>query len=200
MKHLLFHTVVRSSLLLLPMTVKLGLVGCSAPQNESSRQVVVELSGDPQTAQLMFERGVQAVHLQELDQAEKLFLQAIEADPTHGPAHNNLGKIYYQSDRLQDAALSFQLAVDNMPFRPEPANNLGLVLETGNRFDAAAQQYEAALALDADNLEYVANLARLRVKRGDDDASLRRQLWQIADNDTREPWVTWAQAQLERLD
>ncbi|MEM9417628.1 MAG: tetratricopeptide repeat protein [Planctomycetota bacterium] len=200
MKHLLFHTVVRSSLLLLPMTVKLGLVGCSAPQNESSRQVVVELSGDPQTAQLMFERGVQAVHLQELDQAEKLFLQAIEADPTHGPAHNNLGKIYFQQDRLQDAAVSFQSAIEFMPFRPEPANNLGLVLEIGLRLDDAIKQYEAAITLDPDDPDYLTNLVRARIKRGDDDARLRQQLWQIADNDKREVWVEWARQQIQRLD
>ncbi|MEM1108464.1 MAG: tetratricopeptide repeat protein [Planctomycetota bacterium] len=182
---------------LLATTLCLG--ACETPR-ESTRQVVVELSGDPRIAQTAYELGLAKIGVGNLDAAEVHFRDAIDADVSHGPAHNNLGKIQYQNRQLRDAALSFQRAAENMPFRPEPANNLGLVFEAGNRLDAAVREYEKALSLDSENLVYVGNLARARVKRGDDDASLRRQLWQIADNDSREPWVEWARKQIDRLD
>ena len=37
-------------------------------------------------------------------EAEPILKKALEADPTYGPAHNDLGLIYYRLDRPYDAA------------------------------------------------------------------------------------------------
>ena len=128
------------------------------------------------------------------------FRNAITADPTFGPAHNNLGKIHFNDRDLYRAASEFQIAAKLMPGQAEPPNNLGLVLESAGKLDDAATQYERAVALAGDDPQYVGNLARVRVRRGQTaaDPTTRRLLERLILIDDRPVWVDWARRQLSR--
>jgi len=177
----------------------LGVAGCESSQ-ETSRTVTAELEVDPQQAQMFYEQGLEAIRDEDLDLAESLFDQAVVSDERHGPAHNNLGKIHYLNGSYQEAALSFRAAAEQMPFRAEPVNNLGLVMEVGNRYDDAVEHFKQAVELEPSDHEYLGNLVRARIRRGDDDAEVRRQLDQIIREDPREGWVDWARSQVIRLE
>ncbi len=131
-----------------------------------------------------------------LEEAEKLLKDCLTADVTFGPAHNNLGKVYFQQQKYYVAAWEFQNAIKLMPNQPEPKNNLGLVFEAVGKLDDAVKQYELAKGQEPDNPELTGNLARARVRRGDHDEQTRDLLTEITLKDTREEWVEWAKEQL----
>ncbi|MDT8441876.1 MAG: tetratricopeptide repeat protein [Desulfuromonadales bacterium] len=83
------------------------------------------------------------------DLAERHYLRAIDlsaGDPTH---HNNLGALYLNMERFDDAARQFQTAADNLLFdRPEIAlTGLGLARFQLGDYPAAERAYQKALRL-----------------------------------------------------
>ena len=90
---------------------------------------------------------------------------ALEADVTFGPAHNNLGRVYYHQGQLYLDAWEFQYAIKLMPYQPEPKSNLGLVLEAANKLDEAIKNYDEAMNLEPENPQFLGNDARARARR-----------------------------------
>jgi Flp pilus assembly protein TadD len=134
-----------------------------------------------------------------LADAEKLLKEAVNADPMFGPARNNLGLVYYETDRLYEAAWEFENALRLMPHQPEPRNNLGLVLERAGKLTDAADEYAKAREIEPDNPEYLGNLARARVRRGDRDAETCSLLEEVVLKDSRPQWNHWARLNLYRI-
>lgn len=141
-------------------------------------------------------RGVRYCKHGWLKKAEAQFRQAIAADPTYGPAHNNLGRIQYERRDLYQAAWSFQRAIELMPGRGEPLNNLALTFEAAGRLDEAIDMYLAAASSDGDNPEYLGNSIRARLKRGDDELSVQEDLQRLVFLDSRDEWLEWADYKL----
>jgi tetratricopeptide (TPR) repeat protein len=79
--------------------------------------------------------------------AEKFYRAAIDAEPTHIGALNNLGLIRSQQGNLDDAAVLFRQAVEGDPRSPEAHSNLGTVLQTLGRHEEALGHYAQATAL-----------------------------------------------------
>jgi tetratricopeptide (TPR) repeat protein len=129
-------------------------------------------------------------------EAERLFKAALDADVTFGPAHNNLGKLYYQQDKHYLAAWEFEYAIKLMPNQPEPRNNLGMVFEDVGKLDEAVAHYEQALTLERDNPQLIGNLARAHIRRGDRGDDVRDLLTEVVMKDRRPDWVSWAKEQL----
>lgn len=141
------------------------------------------------------EDGDEAQYLERLAQAERHFRDALQADIMYGPAHNNLGRIYYLQERYYEAAWEFQYAAQLMPHRPIPRNNLGLVFEATGQLDKAEEHYALALASEPDNPEFLSNLARAKVRRGERSEELLELLQQIIVKDSRPEWRRWAEEQ-----
>ena len=132
--------------------------------------------------------------------AEVALKSALSADVMCGPAHNNLGKIYFAKHDLYHAAWEFQYAMKLMPNQAEPPNNLGLVFEAAGKLDDAATHYDKALALEPENVNALGNLARARVRRGDRDDSTRALLQKLVMRDERPDWLAWERSTLLKLD
>src|SRR5579864_3340374 len=128
--------------------------------------------------------------------AEQALRRALSQDVMFGPAHNNLGMVYYHQQKLYLAAWEFQYAVKLMPNQPEARNNLGLVFENGGKLDQAVDSYEQALKIEPDNPQFVGNCARARLRRGDPDADVRPLLDRLVTLDVRPEWVAWARERL----
>jgi Flp pilus assembly protein TadD len=116
-----------------------------------------------------------------------------------GPPHNNLGLIYYHQDKLYPAAWEFHNAIKLMPYVPEPRNNLGLVFEKAGKLQSAADAYARAREMEPDNPQYLANLARAKVRHGDRDEDTRRLLEEVVMKDDRPEWRGWAKLNLYRM-
>lgn len=133
------------------------------------------------------------------DDAASTLQRALSADVMCGPAHNNLGKVYYRQGKLYLAAWEFRYAVKLMPNQPEPKNNLGLVFEAAGKFDEAVDSYGQAMGLEPDNPQIVGNLARARVRRGDKNEAVRSLLSKLVSTDARPEWVNWAKERLATM-
>jgi len=163
------------------------------------RTVQAEPDRDTDAAKRYNQRGLEHLAAGDLNEAAMDFRRALAADVQYGPAHNNLGKVYYAEKDWYQAAWEFEYARELMPRHPEPLNNLGLVHEQAGEFDRAIEHYDKAVALDPDNIEYRANLARAMVRRGDRTEQLKLLLQQILAEDTRPDWLVWAKAHLAHL-
>lgn len=179
------------------LTLALTLGGCASGSNEYHRMQAKRVA-DPVAARALSDEALAALDAGETEEAETLLERALNADVGFGPAHNNLGKVYFNRGELYRAAWEFEYAIKLMPHHPEPKNNLALVLETVRRFDEAVIQYEEALELEPDNPELIGNLARTRLRRGDTPGDVKPLLMDLILKDTRADWVRWAKQELAR--
>ncbi len=175
--------------------------GCGAPQNRIvDYQTVPKVPRrDVETARRHNAAALEHIAQSQWADARQQLKLALQADITFGPAHNNLGKVYYHEDELYLAAWEFQYAIDLMPHHPEPRNNLGMVMEATGRYDAAVDHYEQARSLAPDHPQIIGNLVRARIARGDRDEQTRDLLQELALKDSRDTWREWAARQLLRM-
>ncbi|MEM8784150.1 MAG: tetratricopeptide repeat protein [Planctomycetota bacterium] len=157
-------------------------------------------AGNSKAAREKTEAAMVAFDGGDLEIAERLLKEALTDDVAFGPAHNNLGQVYFEQGRYYLAAWEFEYASKLMPYRPEPRNNLGLVLEAVRRYDEAVTQFQAAKDLAPDHPELIGNLARAKYRRGDRGDQLRDLLGEILLKDTRPSWRDWAENRLVHLD
>ena len=114
--------------------------GCrSGGAGDKNDVIVANGERDTERALREHERSFQLIRERKYDEAEKACKRALRADIMFGPAHNNLGLVYYHQGKLYAAAWEFQNAIKLMPYQPEPRNNLGLVFERAGKTSAAAE-------------------------------------------------------------
>jgi Flp pilus assembly protein TadD len=191
--------------LLIPLTVTLaGCADTSRPRQPGMpyRTISTEPWRDTEAARQKNREGLRHLAAGDMEAATRSFKQALSADVKFGPAHNNLGKVYYLQNDLYNAAWEFKYAIDLLPRHAGPHNNLGLVLEASDKPDKleeAVNSYREAVSVEPTNIEYRANLARALVKRGDKTDEVAILLQQILDQDDRPQWRSWAKLQLIKL-
>lgn len=181
------------------LSLLLGATGCQSPADDRGsgyETVAGESLHDTDAARQHNVRGLEALQRNDLDLAEQAFKQALEADVMFGPAHNNLGKVYFAREHYYKAAWEYQYAIKLMPYHPEPKYNLGLVYETVGKLDEAVNLYNEARGLEPDNPILIGNVARARIKRGDKGSDMRDLLSELIMKDTREDWLAWAREKL----
>jgi len=181
------------------MAMILGIAGCQSPAADSVtgyETVAGEGIHDTETARKHNALGLKALDEDDLEKAEQSFKHALEADVMFGPAHNNLGKVYFTRKLYYKAAWEYQYAIKLMPHHPEPKYNLGLVYESVGKIDEAVDLYSEARDLEPDNPILIGNIARARVKRGDKGIEIRDLLTELLLKDTRPDWLIWARDKL----
>jgi Tfp pilus assembly protein PilF len=125
--------------------------------------------------------------------AESLLREALTADLYHGPAHNNLGVLYFRDGRLYEAANEFEWARKLLPGHPDPRLNLALVLERAGHVAEAFTAYDSALEAAPEHVPTMQAYARLAVRDGRRDERITSMLKTIALRGEDESWRAWAQ-------
>lgn len=182
--------------LLCVVTIASGCRSSSKPPESDYQTVGKDPRRDIDMAKRENAKAVELIAAGKYNEAEKVLRSALAADVTYGPAHNNLGQVYYHQGKLYLAAWEFQYATKLMPGQPEPRSNLGLVFENVGKLDDAVGWYDQAVGLSPDDPQYLGNLARARVKRGDKTPDVRDLLNKLVMRDTRPDWLEWARERL----
>ena len=73
-----------------------------------------------------------------------------ESTPTDAEAHCNLGVIYGQQGRTDEAIREYQAALRINPDYDEAHYNLGVIYRQQGRIDEAIREYQAALRINPD--------------------------------------------------
>jgi Flp pilus assembly protein TadD len=195
--------VLRATLLAFVATIGFGCASHpkTAKQKGGTYETVAagDERGDAAKAEQHNAKAVGMIERGDLAGAEAELRSALAADVMYGPAHNNLGKVYFHQAKLYLAAWEFQYAMKLMPNTPEPRNNLGLVFESSGKLDDAVASYDEAMRLEPDNVQFIGNLARARVRRGDRDEAVRELLDKLVLRETRPDWADWARGQLATM-
>ena len=124
---------------------------------------------------------------------EELLREALGYDLYHGAAHNNLGVILLQQDKLYDAAEEFEWARKLLPGHPEPRANLAIVLERGGKHSDALEAAKSALETAPGNLNALQTIAFIQCRNGLTDGQTLGYLHDIAMRSSDKEWVDWAQ-------
>lgn len=178
----------------------LVLLWCGACAASKNAPVYTTIPANPtqdtDLARARYAEALQLLDKEAIVEAEGKLQEALAADLMFGPAHNALGKIYYQQKKLYLAAWEFEYAIKLMPHHAEPRNNLGLTLEAAGDFDQAVEKYATALQLAPENPQVIGNLARVHIRRGDRTDETRLLLDKLLLRDSRPEWAEWARETL----
>jgi tetratricopeptide (TPR) repeat protein len=90
------------------------------------------------------------------EEAEKLYLRAINARPTDWYGHMLLGLFYYERERYAEAEASLKQASMLAPDNDMVRRNLGAVYGMHGRYKEAIDEYQAALRIRTNALTYAA--------------------------------------------
>jgi Flp pilus assembly protein TadD len=178
---------------LLAVTAAAWPGGCTPPpttQPGTYKTIAPDLRRDINLAAHLDRLGVEMLEHNQLPQAEAKFKEALTADMFYGPAHSNLGTVYYKQGKLYLAAWEYQYAAKLMPEKAAPINNQGMVQERAGRLDEAAKLYERAAKLDAESAQIAANLARTYIRMDRRDQATMLVLQKIVARDSRPEWVS----------
>jgi tetratricopeptide (TPR) repeat protein len=151
---------------------------------------------NPDAAAKLNRQGTEALAKGTHEKAESLFKDALIQDVDYGPAHNNLGRLYFDQGKNYLAAWEFEYATKVMPSRAEPYNNLGMVMERVGKMEQALEAYETAYTLCPNHPEIVGNLARACWCHDPGSPRVRELLEQLVFVDCRPEWVSWAKEQI----
>jgi tetratricopeptide (TPR) repeat protein len=150
-------------------------------------------------ARLAFEMYKRASELDEdprtMDEAQKLYRQAIETDPLLAIAYTNLGNILFRKgdESAAEALYSKALAID--PKQPEAKYNLGYLMLERHELDVAIRYFQGAIESDPRFADAYFNLAMAYEELGDKRNA--RPLWRTYLE--LEPSGTWADIARQHL-
>jgi Tfp pilus assembly protein PilF len=183
----------------LPIALAAGLlVGCRSHDPVGPYSPSAAENRDESRAQKL---TVDAVACADVDpaKAESLLRQALTADLFHGPAHNDLGVLFFREGKLYEAATEFEWARKLMPGHPDPRLNLALVLDRAGQTHDALAAYESALEAAPEHVPTMQAYARLAVREGRHDEKTTGMVKTIALRGETDAWRDWAAREMARV-
>jgi tetratricopeptide (TPR) repeat protein len=105
---------------------------------------------------------------------EGLYQTTLRKNPKCWMAYNNLGVLYKDKGRYDEAISNYSAALKLRPDYPEAHNNLGVVYNTMGRYETAIVQYQEALRLRPDYVDALGNLVVPLTQTGRLDEAIQR--------------------------
>jgi tetratricopeptide (TPR) repeat protein len=111
--------------------------------------------------QRAFDDASRALRSGRVDEAERAYKALAQANPELGGPHANLGVIYRQAGKVNEAIAELEQAVKLSPRQPIYLNQLGVAYRQQGQFAKARDAYQRALALDPGYTAAMLNLGIL---------------------------------------
>lgn len=187
------------SFLAICVTLSVTGIGCARWRDDGPRAyttVAADGSRNPDKASQDCARATKFFDKGQLDKAEAALQEALIADVTYAPAHNNLGLVYLQQGKLYLAAWEFEYARRLMPDSADVVHNLGMVYEAAGREQQAIDSYSMALSMDQGNPQYAGSLARALIRADQDPKQAAALLRDVALRHPQPEWASWAKETL----
>jgi len=169
--------------------------GCSSSAPTGPYSAADPDSRDASRAEQLTREAVDCADA-DVEHSEELLREALTADLYHGPAHNNLGVLYFRQGKLYEAANEFEWARKLLPGHPDPRLNLALVLERAGHVAEAFSAFDAALEAAPEHMPTMQAYARLAVRDGRREERVASLLKSIALRGEDESWRTWARREV----
>lgn len=183
---------------LLAITFVCGCARLAINRQANYRTIESNAISDETAARKIHEHALELLSNCQIADAEQCLHEALIEDVSFGPAHNTLGKLYYDQKKFYLAAWEFEYAIKTMPNRAEPHNNLGLVLESVEQLPDAIAEYQLAMEASRENPQYLGNYLRARYRETGFTEDIRLPLQELIVIDDRPSWVAWAKSVLSK--
>jgi protein O-GlcNAc transferase len=136
-------------------------------RREEKKAMLIARKEKPiRTIEEALERAVKHHTAGRLPDAEKLYHEVLQNDPTQPMALQLLGLIAYETGEHEHALDLLEMAVTSKPDYAEAHNNMGLVLMDLNRVDEAIASYRSALEIEP-NADVYQNLGNALKGKGE---------------------------------
>jgi tetratricopeptide (TPR) repeat protein len=129
-----------------PVTLRIVMTRASRRKNTSPLPALTDMSA-PKNARKAFERGVQALHANRLDDARKRFERAIAEYPCYARALTGLASIQIAASDFDAAAANLHQALRCDPGFPDAFTSLGKLLNSQKRFVESEEILKQGLRL-----------------------------------------------------
>jgi len=131
----------------LAMILALALAGCgdTAPTAEQIEPV----KDNSEFIKEHFEKGNEFAKAEDFESAIGEFEAVLEVDPDNDSARSNLGVVYYNLGRLDEAMEQYQKAIEVAPEDADLHSNLAAAYVQLNQLDKALEEYQTAVNLDS---------------------------------------------------
>ncbi len=154
---------------------------------------VLRPSAGKERSRTAYELYLRASQLDEnpltMDEAERLYAEAVELDPWLGIAYTNLGNIRFRRQDAEGAERLYQRGLEIDPRQPEAQYNLGYVMLERGQPDQAIALFLGAIESDPKFADAHFNLAMAYEQVG--DSSRARPFWK--NYIALEPAGTWTE-------
>ena len=140
--------------------------GCNCPP-EPEEKHRLEVSGPENEQEMLYRQALTHGHAGELDQAEALLCKLLASTPDHFAAHVELGAIYLQQGKLDEAIAENEAASTVNPDHPVPFVNLAAAFIQKGDFDRAINDCEEALFIDPKYADAYKNLSWAYLEKGE---------------------------------
>jgi tetratricopeptide (TPR) repeat protein len=104
-------------------------------------------------ARMNYNKGTELLRNNQLDEAEKYLLEAIELDPNFCDAMDHLGLLYRRQKRYDDAIEIYTRSISTNSENVVSYQNLAVVYRLQKRYEDARQMFLKIVDLDKDNPE-----------------------------------------------
>jgi tetratricopeptide (TPR) repeat protein len=152
-----------------------------------------------ETAAEYFARGIA---LEEDSNSTALAIDAyekvLEFQPDYGPAHINLGTLYYNQEEFVEAEKHYRAAIECDPRYALAWFDLGNVLDETGRIAEAIRAYETAITLAPTYADAYYNLA-LAYERNREPRKALKHWRNYRKLDSQGPWAVHAYNQIQRI-
>ena len=117
-----------------------------------------------------FKQAISAHQEGELEEAERLYREILEVQPSNLDVNNNLGVILEHYGKLEEAEKFYKKAIELKPDYAEAYSNLSVILNKLNKFDEAIVSCQKAIEFNPSLAQAYSNLgnAFLKLNRPED--------------------------------
>ncbi|MBD2097883.1 tetratricopeptide repeat protein [Trichocoleus sp. FACHB-591] len=126
--------------------------------------------------QILYQEATALQKQNSLTAAEQKYQQALQLEPKQAEIWSDLGHLYYQMGRHQEAFSTLSQALEISRFTALHHYRLGMVFEQLQQTESAIQAYENTIKLDANLVEAYLALGRIFVTQSQFDAAISNYL------------------------
>ena len=105
------------------------------------------------TTKLIFNQAVENHQKKNFKEAQKFYLAVLDLEPDHIGSHNNLGVLFKNSGKLNQAKECYEKAIKLNPNSIETNNNLGWIHLELVEYDKSKKYYERSIKIQPNQLE-----------------------------------------------
>ncbi|MFB2922299.1 tetratricopeptide repeat protein [Aerosakkonema funiforme] len=155
---------------------QLGLALLLAGREEEAQACWVSalFEGEPEQIERLTKELLDILHIEGLKyletgkyaQAEKIYFQLVEQEPTNPIAYKNLGNVLYSQGKLKEAIASYQQGIELEPNDAITYYHLGNTFHQLNRLEEAIAHYQQSLAISPNSPIVLNNLGNSLQRQG----------------------------------